>query len=211
MQTRENCADKWKKIGVMGGTFNPIHTGHLLLAQWAMEEAGLDGIIFMPTGHSYMKATNEVLTGSERLAMTRLAISGQDCFLCSDLEVSREGNTYTYETLESLQNRYPQAQLYFIVGADCLFTIGNWYHPERIFRRCILLAASRSGMPMDKLEEKRRELEAAYEAEILLMAFPNIEISSTDIRERCRQGRSIRYLVPDNVREYIDRHQYYRG
>lgn len=211
MLVRETCTDSWKKIGVMGGTFNPVHTGHLLLAQWAMEEAALDGVIFMPTGCSYMKKSAEVLPGAERLAMTRLAIAGQDCFLCSDLEVSREGNTYTYETLESLQNMYPQAQLYFIVGADCLFTIGNWYHPEQIFSRCILLAASRSGMPMDKLEEKRRELETAYKAEVLLMAFPNIEISSTDIRERCRQGRSIRYLVPDNVREYIEQHQYYRG
>ena len=210
MQIRENSTGDWKKIGIMGGTFNPIHTGHLLLAQWAMEEAGLDGIIFIPTGHSYMKAASEVLAGSERLAMTRLAVAGQDCFLCSDLEVSREGNTYTYETLESLQNMYPQAKLYFIVGADCLFSIENWYHPEQIFRRCILLAASRSGMAMDRLEEKRQELEAAYDAEILLMAFPNIEISSTDIRKRCRQGRSIRYLVPDSVREYIDSHQYYR-
>lgn len=210
MQIRKNCADDWKKIGVMGGTFNPIHTGHLLLAQWAMEEAGLDGIVFMPTGHSYMKAANEVLAGQERLALTRLAISGQDRFLCSDLEVNREGNTYTYETLDSLQRMYPQARLYFIVGADCLFTIENWYHPEQIFHRCILLAASRSGMSMDRLEEKRRELEAVYDAEILLMAFPNIEISSTDIRKRCSQGKSIRYLVPDSVREYIDLHQYYR-
>ncbi|MDE6674066.1 MAG: nicotinate-nucleotide adenylyltransferase, partial [Acetatifactor sp.] len=103
-----------------------------------------------------------------------------------------------------------QAQLYFIVGADCLFNIGNWYHPERIFQRCILLAASRSGMTMDGLEEKRRELETEYHAEILLMSFPDIEISSTDIRERCRQGRSIRYLVSDSVREYIDQKQYYR-
>lgn len=211
MQTRENCSDTWKKIGVMGGTFNPIHTGHLLLAQWAMEEAGLDGVIFMPTGNSYMKAADEILAGPERLAMTRLAVSEQDCFLCSDLEVSREGNTYTYETLESLQNMYSHAQLHFIVGADCLFTIGSWYHPEKIFQRCILLAASRNGMPMDRLEEKRQELEAAYGAEILLMAFPNIEISSTDIRERCRRGRSIRYLVPDGVREYIEQHRYYRG
>lgn len=210
MQIEENSTHNWRKIGVMGGTFNPIHTGHLLLAQWAMEEAGLDGIIFMPTGHSYMKAANEVLEGSERLAMTRLAISGRDCFLCSDLEVNREGNTYTYETLENLQLLYPQARLYFIVGADCLFSIENWYHPEQIFRRCILLVASRSGMPMDRLEKKRQELKAAYDAEILLMAFPNIEISSTDIRERCRKGQSIRYLVPDNVREYIDGHQYYR-
>ncbi|MDE7224040.1 MAG: nicotinate-nucleotide adenylyltransferase, partial [Acetatifactor sp.] len=86
----------------------------------------------------------------------------------------------------------------------------NWYHPEQIFRRCILLAASRSGMSMDKLMEKRRELETAYNAKILLMAFPNIEISSTDIRKRCRQGKSIRYLVPDSVREYIELHQYYQ-
>lgn len=210
MQIRENHTENWEKIGIMGGTFNPIHTGHLLLAQWAMEEAGLDGIIFMPTGHSYMKASSEVLAGSERLAMTELAISGRDCFLCSDLEVSREGNTYTYETLECLQDMYPKARLYFIVGADCLFSIENWYHPEQIFRRCTLLAASRSGMPMDRLEEKRRELENAYDAKILLMTFPNIEISSTDIRKRCRQGRSIQYLVPDAVREYIELRQYYR-
>lgn len=210
MLVKETCTDSWKKIGVMGGTFNPVHTGHLLLAQWAMEEAGLDGVIFMPTGCSYMKKSAEVLPGAERLAMTRLAIADRDCFLCSDLEVKRAGSTYTCETLEELQALYPQAQLYFIVGADCLFTIGNWYHPERIFRRCILLAASRNGMSMDGLEEKRQELEAAYQAKILLMAFPDIEISSTDIRERCRQGLSIRYLVPDSVREYIDRHQYYR-
>lgn len=210
MLAKEICTDSWEKIGVMGGTFNPVHTGHLLLAQWAMEEAGLDGVIFMPTGCSYMKKSAEVLPGAERLAMTRLAISDRDCFLCSDLEVKRAGSTYTCETLEELQAIYPQAQLYFIVGADCLFTIGNWYHPERIFHRCILLAASRNGMTMDGLEEKRQELEEAYQAQILLMAFPDIEISSTDIRKRCRQGRSIRYLVPDSVREYIDRHQYYR-
>ncbi|MCM1119471.1 MAG: nicotinate-nucleotide adenylyltransferase [bacterium] len=202
--------DKWNKIGIMGGTFNPIHIGHLLLAQWAMEEAGLDGVIFMPTGCSYMKKSTAVLSGAERLAMTRLAITGQDRFACSDLEVNRQGRTYTCETLEELHAVYPHAQLFFIVGADCLFSIETWYHPERIFRHCVLLAASRGGIPMDRLENKKRELMAAYDADILLTVFPNIEISSTDIRERCRQGRSIRYLVPDIVREYIERNQYYR-
>lgn len=99
-----------------GRNFNPIHTGHLLLAQWAMEEAGLNGILFMPTGNSYMKDRGEMLPGSERLAMTRLAVADRDCFACSDLEVRRGGNTYTYETLEALQNMYPQAHLYFILG-----------------------------------------------------------------------------------------------
>lgn len=133
----------WKKMGIMGGTFNPIHTGHLLLAQWAMEEAGLDGVLFMPTGNSYMKDKGEMLSGPERLVMTQLAIRDRECFYCSDLEVKRGGNTYTYETLESLQFLYPQAKLYFIVGADCLFSIENWYCPEKIFRCCTLLAASR--------------------------------------------------------------------
>lgn len=200
----------WKKIGIMGGTFNPIHTGHLLLAQWAMEEAGLDGVIFMPTGNSYMKDKVEMLPGPERLAMTQLAIHGRECFLCSDLEVKRGGNTYTYETLESLQSMYPQARLYFIVGADCLFSIENWYCPQKIFQHCTLLAASRNGTPMEALEEKRRELAEIYNAEILLMEFPNIEISSTDIRRRCREARSIRYLVPDCVREYIIQYHFYK-
>lgn len=203
--------DKWDKIGIMGGTFNPIHIGHLLLAQWAMEEAALDGVIFVPTGCSYMKERTEILSGEERLAMTRLAIEGQERFLCSDLEVNRQGRTYTCETLEELHAVYPRAQLYFIVGADCLFSVENWYHPEKIFSHCVLLAASRNGIPMDRLEKKRRELVAAYDADILLTVFPNIEISSTDIRERCRQGRSIRYLVPECVREYIEKRQHYRG
>lgn len=202
-------ATTWKKIGIMGGTFNPIHTGHLLLAQWAMEEAGLDGVIFMPTGNSYMKAKEEILPGPERLAMTQLAIRDRECFSCSDLEVKRGGNTYTYETLESLQSMYPQARLYFIVGADCLYNIKNWYCPQKIFQYCVLLAASRGGTTMDALEKKRHELTEAYGAEILLMAFPNMEISSTDIRRRHRAGRSIRYLVPERVREYIVKNHFY--
>lgn len=201
----------WKKIGIMGGTFNPIHIGHLLLGQWAMEEAELDGVIFMPTGNSYMKDRRELLPGAERLAMTRLAVADRECFCCLDLEVERGGDTYTYETLETLHTMYPQARLYFIVGADCLFSIENWYHPEKIFRQCILLAASRNGMPMETLEKKRRELAETYGAEIQLAAFPNIEISSTDIRRRCREGRSIQYLVPDPVREYIERNGYYQN
>ncbi len=200
----------WKKIGIMGGTFNPIHIGHLLLGQWAMEEAELDGVAFIPTGNSYLKDRSELLPGEERLAMTRLAISDRECFCSLDMEVERGGDTYTCETLDALHTLYPQAKLYFIVGADCLFSIENWYHPEEIFKRCILLAASRGGMPMELLEQKQRELTQKYGAEIQLTAFPNIEISSTDIRRRRREGRSIRYLVPDSVRDYIEYKGYYQ-
>ena len=195
----------------MGGTFNPIHIGHLLLAQWAMEEAKLDGVIFMPTGNSYLKDKTEMLSGSDRLAMTRLAVQDRECFVCSDMEVKRGGNTYTYETLESLRHIYPNAQLYFIVGADCLFSIEKWYFPDKIFKHCILLAASRGGAPAIELEEKRRELAKHYGANILLITFPGMEISSTDIRRRCREGKSIQYLVPDCVREYITAKHFYEN
>lgn len=198
-------------MGIMGGTFNPIHYGHLLLAQWAMEEASLDGVLFMPTGNSYMKESSEILSGPERLAMTKLATADRDCFACSDLEIKRSGNTYTYETLEILHKLYPGTQLYFIIGADCLFSIEEWRCAEQIFQSCTFLAAARNGMGMDALEQKRQELLCRYGADIHLMEFPHIEISSTDIRRRCKQGRSIRYLVPDGVREYIESKNYYRG
>ncbi len=201
----------WKKTGIVGGTFNPIHTGHLLLGQWAMEEAGLDGVAYIPTGNSYMKDRSEILPGEERLAMANLATSDNDRFCCLDLEMRREGNTYTYETLQELHTVYPETRLYFIVGADCLFTIDKWCRPESIFQHCTLLAASRNGMPMETLEQKRRDLERRYSADIMLLSFPNMEISSTDIRRRCAQGRSIQYLVPDSVREYIRRNHCYEG
>lgn len=201
----------WKKTGIMGGTFNPIHHGHLLLAQWAMEEASLDGVLFLPTGNSYMKAGGEVLSGQERLAMTEAAVADRDCFVCSDLEIGRSGNTYTYETLEELNQRCPGTELYFIIGADCLFSMEKWRCPERIFRSCTILAASRCGMPMEKLEQKRCELQERYDAKIRLIEFPHMEISSTDIRSRCRQGLSIRYLVPESVRKVIETKNYYRG
>lgn len=201
----------WAKMGIMGGTFNPIHHGHLLLAQWAMEEASLDGVLFIPTGNSYMKESSEVLSGPERLAMTEAAVAGRDCFVCSDLEIGRSGNTYTYETLEELHQLYSGAELYFIIGADCLFSMEKWRCAERIFHSCTILAASRSGMPMETLEQKSRDLQNRYGAAIRLIEFPHMEISSTDIRRRCRQGLSIRYLVPESVREMIETKKYYRG
>lgn len=201
----------WAKMGIMGGTFNPIHHGHLLLAQWAMEEASLDGVLFIPTGNSYMKESSEVLSGPERLAMTEAAVADRDRFACSDLEIGRSGNTYTYETLEELHQLYPGAELYFIIGADCLFSMEKWRCAERIFRSCTILAASRSGMPMETLEQKSRDLQKRYGAAIRLIEFPHMEISSTDIRRRCRQGQSIRYLVPESVRKMIETKNYYRG
>lgn len=198
-----------KKIGVMGGTFNPIHMGHLTLAQRAMEDAGLDEIWLIPAGCPYLKQGTEVLSGEERFKMTELAILGNNRMKCLDIEIKRSGYTYSYETLEQLREMYPEDAFYFIFGADCLFTIEKWKYPERIFAACTVLVAVRNGASVTEMEQKIAELTEKYHAQIQLLPFLNLEISSTELRERIRQGKSVRYLVPDNVIAYIDEMKFY--
>ena len=201
---------KSKKVGVMGGTFNPVHMGHLLLAEWTMEAAGLDSILFIPAGCPYMKNQGEILDGEERLKMVDLAIGSREDFFCSDMEIRRGGYTYTYETLEQLKAENHDTEYYFIMGADCLLSMENWVHPERIFRAGTLIAAARNGSPIDELEDKCRELEHRFHGSILLLPFLSMEISSSDIRNRVKTGKSIRYLVPDPVLDYITEKKLYQ-
>lgn len=201
------------RIGIMGGTFNPIHIGHLLLAEWAQDYAALDEVWMIPAGSPYMKPPGEILPGRERLHMTELAVRGNSAIKCLDTEIMREGPTYSYETLELLKRVYPENAFYFIVGADCLFSIADWKCPERIFRSCTLIAAVRDGTAMDAMEEKKRELEERFKeprADIILLPFLNIPVSSTDIRRRIREGKSVRYLVPEDVLRYIKEKDFYR-
>lgn len=202
-----------RRIGIMGGTFNPIHVGHLLLAQWAVDAAGLEEVWFIPTGISYKKDSREILPGPQRLHMTELAVRDNALFKCLDIEVRREGYTYSYETLEQLKAIYPEDEFFFITGADCLFTIENWKNPERIFGNCTLLAAVRGDRPIGEMDRKRHELEQRYpgsQGKILLLPFISMSICSTDIRQRIREGKSVRYLVPDNVLAYIEEKGFYR-
>lgn len=199
-----------KKIGIMGGTFNPIHIGHLVLAENSMEEMELDEVWIIPTGCSYMKEDfADILPGKERLAMTVLAAEGNDRIKCLDTEIKREGYTYSYETLEQLAQEYPENHFYFIFGADCLFSIETWRYPERIFRNCTVVAAVRNGTSLSEMERKRSELMQKYEADIRLLPFLNLEISSTMIREKIKQGASVRYLLPDKVYSYIREKNFY--
>lgn len=199
-----------RKIGIMGGTFDPIHVGHLLLAEWARSAADLEQVWIVPTGQSYMKSDRHVLPGSERFHMAELAAEGNQRLRCLDLEIRREGYTYTYETMEQLKAEYPDSEFFFIQGADCLFSMDSWKCPERILQSCTVLAAVRGDADMKSLEAKRLELLEKYGGNIVLLPFLQLSISSTEIRERFREGKSIRYMVPDSVLEYMEEKGFYR-
>ncbi len=200
---------KNKKIGIMGGTFNPIHQGHLILAEEARNYCKLDKVLFIPSGHSYMKNAKEIADSNTRLTMTGLAIEDNKYFELSSIETEREGASYTYETLSILKNNHPECDFYFILGADNLFSIEKWRQPEDIFNSCKLVATVRGDKNIEDIQKKAEELYQKYHAEIILLPSRSIEISSTEIRKRLREGKSIRYLVPEKVYHYIqDNHLY---
>lgn len=199
-----------KKVGIMGGTFNPIHNGHLLLAQQAKEYCGLDEILFIPSGNSYMKDKEMILDGSIRLSMTALAIEDNPDFTLSAIEVERGGNTYTCDTLRELRKKSPDTIYYFILGADNLFTVEYWKNSQEILSDCIFVAAARDGRNENELKEKVSELKKRYQARIIILPERKFDISSTEIRKRIAKGESVRYMVPDKVLQYIQKQHLYQ-
>lgn len=199
-----------QKIGIMGGTFDPVHIGHLIIAEKAREQFHLDEVLFMPSGTPYMKDIQKVLPGDIRAEMTRLAIEENPFFSISTMEIEKEGSTYTYETLESLHEKNPNTEYFFILGADSLFAIENWKNPEKIFAGCHILAAVRNGRNVEEMEAQAAYLKEKFDADIILIESGHIEVSSSMIRKLVRDGHSIRYLVPDAVYDYIIKNKLYK-
>lgn len=196
-----------KRVGIMGGTFNPIHNGHLLLAQRAYEQILLDKVLFMPSGHSYMK--KNVLETQKRVDMVDLAIKSHPHFELSLVEAQKKGDTYTFETLEYLKALHLDTQYYFIIGADILFQIEQWRNPEKIFQMAVLVCAVRDDYDFAAIQEKGSIL-AASGADIIYLNMPKSDISSTDIRAKVKNNQSILKLVPTEVAHYIEQeHLYY--
>ena len=202
-----------KDIGILGGTFNPIHNQHLLLAKKAYEQLQPDKILLIPSGISYLKEGTNVLSADKRYEMCRLAVSGIPYIELSDIELKRKGNSYTCDTLKELSLQYPDAEFYYIIGADSLFMLENWRNPEYIFSNCILTVASRidrNNYTDEKLKQKITYYEERYDARIRVLEINISDLSSSMIRQAAAKGEDIRYFVPEDVADYIIKNGLYR-
>lgn len=199
-----------KRVAVLGGTFNPIHIGHLVMAESAYDIYQLDRVLIMPSGISYMKNIGEIQDAKKRTQMISLAIQGNKHLELSTIEVDRDGNSYTYETMEYLCERYPDTKFFFIIGADNLFSIEKWNCVERLFQCCAILVAGRNRYSEAQVNVQLEYYRIKYQANIELMDTPYINISSSSIREYLQNSRSIKYMVPADVEDYIYRNSLYK-
>jgi nicotinate-nucleotide adenylyltransferase len=184
------------KLGILGGTFDPVHIGHLILAESAREGLGLDKVLFVPAGDPWRKASREVTPAKHRLRMVELAIAANEAFSVDAIEIERKGPSYTVETLQELRARFPEAEMYFLLGEDALADLPHWRDPAGIARLARIAVAPRigGGEAVDLPFPRDR---------VLRIDMPHIGISSTWMRERAEKGLSLRYLTPASVVEYI--------
>lgn len=201
-----NCSS----IAILGGTFNPIHNGHLLVAQEVYDNYKPDKIIFMPTGNSYHKEEIEI-TPYDRYLMCMLAIENNKNFEVSTVDIDRKGLTYTIDTLKSIDDICKiKLKIYFIVGFDALEDIESWYKIKEIFSLCTIIVVNRGKSSKEKIIKKINTLKERYDSNIELLDIPTIEISSSNIRNRIDDNKSIKYLVPSNVENYIIKNKLYK-
>ncbi|MCD7854377.1 MAG: nicotinate-nucleotide adenylyltransferase [Clostridiales bacterium] len=194
-----------KKIGIMGGSFDPVHTGHLLIAERVSESLGLDKVLFIPAARQPFKDEGAFAEFNDRLAMVCLAISDNEFFEGSDIEGQREGKSYSIDTVKELLKIYPEGtEFYFIVGADSLAELDKWKKADKLFKLCSFAAVGRPGFKEKKVAERIKFLEDNFGADIKYIESPRLNISSTDIREKIKSGSSVKYMTPDCVVKYIE-------
>ena len=197
------------KIGIMGGTFDPPHLGHLLSAEYTAAELELERVIFIPTGLKAYKSADNAASAADRYAMTAAATAANEKFDVSDIEIKNTDINYTGDTLEKLHGIYPGTHFYFIVGADSLDYMDEWHEPEKLFRLCTVAAVGRPGFDTARIFDKAESLKRRFNADIRYIDMPQIDNSSSEIKNRIKAGKSVRYMVPGCVEEYIKREQLY--
>lgn len=203
--------DKMSKIGIMGGTFDPIHYGHLVTAEGVRAEFNLDYVMFVPAGNPPHKKGYKITDPQHRYLMTVLATVTNPFFEVSRIEIERQGFSYTVDTIKELKKRFPtDTELYFITGADAVLEILTWKEVDRLLAMCKFVAATRPGYEIPELNKKIAEIEKTYSHKIFLVEVPAMAISSTDIRRRVSEGRPIKYLLPESVEYYILKNNLYK-
>ena len=192
-----------QKIGILGGTFDPIHLGHLILAEQLAEKFRLDEIIFIPSSSPPHKNNKKVSSAQDRFKMTELAIEDNPLFSISDIELRRKGKSYTVITIKELEKLYPRSRLFLLCGSDVLDELKTWRKPDEIYRLIQVIIGVRPGYNKIRKDNK-------YAKKNIIEQINGLEVCSTEIRERVKKGKSIRYLVPDKVRDYIKKKRLYR-
>ncbi len=198
------------KIGVFGGTFDPIHLGHLIVADEARERLGLDEVLFIPAGRPWIKAETPVSAACHRMAMVEMAVGTTPWFRAVDLDIKRPGPTYTVDTLLELRSELgEEADLYLILGLDAVQDMARWHEPAQIFGLCTVVGMSRPGV-LDLDHAALDAVAPTAAGRVVLLEGPLVSLSGTDLRRRVREGRSIRHRVPEAVEVYIYEHGLYR-
>lgn len=193
-----------KKKGIFGGTFDPIHDGHLHIAYESIYKLGLDEVIFMPSGSPPHK-TNKVITEAEiRYKLVKEAIKGEEKFKVSKYEIDKKGLSYTYETLKVFNEKERNTQWYFITGVDCLMNIYTWKNIYSILDSCKFVVFNRNGYEKKDIIDQKMQVEKQFNKEIIFLDIPIMEISSTNIRDKVKKGENISYLVPEGVNNLLE-------
>lgn len=200
------------KVGLLGGSFDPVHVGHLVVAEQAREQLGLERVVFVPGLRPPHKLGKTLAPAEHRLRMVELAIAGHPSFEATDVELNRDGPSYSIVTVEQLKAGHADWDIHFLIGADTLPELPTWYHVAELADLCKFAVFARPGESLENTAPLRGALRDDQIAAIRGRCFPIplIGVSSTDVRRRVREGRSIRYLVPEPVRAYIDEHRLYR-
>jgi len=191
-----------KRIGIFGGSFNPPHLAHLIAAERAVEELRLDTLLFIPAFIPPHKQHLVLASPEDRLEMLRRAIEGNPCFEISDIELKRQGTSYTIDTLHTIKERYDPEEMVLLIGADNLLIFHTWHRTEEIKQLAKIAVMARPTFDLSSASPDALE-------NVSIVRIPLLEVSSTDIRARVQQGKSIRYLVPDSVLEYMEEHKLY--
>ncbi len=199
------------RIGIMGGTFNPIHAAHIAMGKAAYAQANLDKVLFMPSKRPPHKRGGDVAGEEHRAKMVKLAISGIPYFEYSDFEFKRDGMTYSSQTIELLKRQFPMDDFFFIMGADSLLQIEKWREPEKLMRLASILALNRGSVDDDDIALHAAILRDRYDADVKIISMPKMDVSSTKIRKMIAAGEDVGDMVDGGVRDYIDKNGIYKS